>query len=502
VDDVVLRHVADVGAERLVLLVERAPVQEHAAAGGPQHAEDAHEERALAGPRGPEHAHQLARVDRHLDAVEEHPRLARAAIGDGEPHVHEIEADLGATGPGDLAVGAEHDLKTTESDALSRTRDGALPAHPLAIDERAVRRAEVLHHHRAVGLASEARVLARDRRVLKDEVVALGLATHVDDGLVELECLGGDLLRQRGAREPLRLVEQAQEKRYGQREGAQQDQRVGRDLRLGDPEALVVDVGAARCPEILERERAVLAALDELRVVRRDVGVVDHHITRGAAADGDRLPALGALVDPHHEAGDPGIGEGHRRRADPHVVREREGLLLDAVAVDVGAVRGPEVLDEERAARQATDARVASRDHRVIEHHAGQRRIAADDHLGGLLRGEDRQRCSGVERHGARGLLGAGDRSVHRARGNHARRRERELRSAGRRSRRTDAPGLPSGLNRRRSEAPAWCRRRHDARRAAPRRLHREPARSAERCALGKLRSASRTGEEHRAPRG
>jgi hypothetical protein len=138
VDDVVLRNVAHLLAEQIVIAIEIGAVEEDFAGGGRSVAVEGFEQRGLAGAGGAHQRDEFAGVDGERDGIEEARAVGRV---DGDlrgfdGNVTVIFAAFEAT------VGANLKTKTGEADFLA-AGDLHFALNALAVDEGAVERTEV-----------------------------------------------------------------------------------------------------------------------------------------------------------------------------------------------------------------------------------------------------------------------------------------------------------------------------------------------------------------------
>ena len=194
VDDVVLRHVSDAAAERVVDGIEALAVDAHLAARRAQITIEHGEQRGLSGAARAHQGDEIAgqRLERHV--IEQDALRVRALpICDGEEQIERLDLDLVAAPLGALLldVGAdraalddEHHRVGADEDALA-----GLHLHRLAwgdaapVDARAVRAAEIGDDERAVARDADARVPHRDLRIREHDV---GRRRAADHGLLLL----------------------------------------------------------------------------------------------------------------------------------------------------------------------------------------------------------------------------------------------------------------------------------------------------------------------------
>ena len=152
VQDVVLRHEADALAQLVVLGVEiAARVLDDALVGGPEPGERA-QQRRLPGARRTDHREQAALRQREPDAGEQ--RLVALADDEAvgaEPDVPGVDVLDEADGP----VPAALEVEQRVPDAHDRRRTDGRAPYPGAVDEGAVRAAEVDDVPPAVGAAHQ-----------------------------------------------------------------------------------------------------------------------------------------------------------------------------------------------------------------------------------------------------------------------------------------------------------------------------------------------------------
>ena len=152
VQDVVLRHEADALAQLVVLGVEiAARVLDDALVGGPEPGQRA-QQRRLPGARRADHREQAALRQREPDAGEQ--RLVALADDEAvgaEPDVPGVDVLDEADGP----VPAGLEVEQRVPDAHDRRRTHGRAPYPGAVDEGAVRAAEVDDVPPAVGAAHQ-----------------------------------------------------------------------------------------------------------------------------------------------------------------------------------------------------------------------------------------------------------------------------------------------------------------------------------------------------------
>jgi hypothetical protein len=251
----------------------------------------------------------------------------RTAASHGTSHTRRVEADLLVDVAADANAGAvaadQRLLARADKFEHAVAKLQPLPwlecpqLHPLAVDQRAVARAEILDEQTAIVERLNARVLAREQRVLGKERSGGRQRRGRARSLREEEDLALLRDRERGIGEPLAVsAEQNVEER--------RLRRVGHDLDALDGRKSRPD-----CASMLDVGRDQVQTLVEGQLGRDDERV-----------QGDDVPAVAALPDARlrdqlRVAGEPGARQSPEIlvEGDVDAVEERADLRVRAPAV-------------------------------------------------------------------------------------------------------------------------------------------------------------------------